>query len=114
MSLKIPIPEISKEYKSALTEYLLSLSKDDRNDFYTHLNRISGYAQSADVSMLMGTLGGAKTIDELINSTSGFEQATIKEFIKFHKEGYSGGDFQHIFLDAFLSIRADMLLCGLE
>ena len=114
MSYKIRIPNISNEYKVALKDYLLGLPKESRDDFYTHLNLISGYAQSADVSLFMSNLGGAKTIDELLDSTSGFEQATIKEFIRFHEEGYSGGDFQHIFLEAFLIIRTDMLLCGLK
>lgn len=114
MSLKLNIPDISKDYKGALADYLLDFPKDQRDDFYKYFNLVSGYCLNAEICMSMSGLGGAITIEELLNKSSGFELATLKEFIRFHKEGYSGGDFQHIFLNAFLSIRADMLMLGLK
>ena len=112
MSLKLNIPDISEDYKEALATYLLDLPKDQRDDFYKYLNLISGYCQNAQISLIMGGPDGVITIEEFLNKSSGFELATLKEFIRFHKEGYSGGDFQHIFLDAFLSIRTEMLMSG--
>ena len=112
MSLKLNIPEVSEDYKEALAIYLLDLPKDQRDDFYKHLNLISGYCQSVEISLTMSGLGGALPIEKLLEKSSGFELATIKEFLTFHKDGYSGGDFQHIFLDAFLSLRTDMILSG--
>jgi hypothetical protein len=111
-ALKLNIPEVSKDYKVALATYLLDLPMDQRDNFYKYLNLISGYCQSVEVSLSMSGLGGALPIEKLLEKSSGFELATIKEFLIFHKEGYSGGDFQHIFLDAFLSVRFDMLLEG--
>jgi hypothetical protein len=108
MSLKIPIPEVSKDYKIALATFLFDLPEDQRDDFYKYLNLISGYCQNVEISLSMHGLGGVKSIDELIKNATGFELATIKEFFQFHLDGYSGGDFQHIFLDAFLSVRFDM------
>ena len=110
MSEKLNIPEVTGDYKVAIADYLLNLPKEKRDDFYKHLNLISGYCQDADISMSMGNLGGAKSVEQLLWTTSGFEHATIKEFLKFHKEGYSGSDFQHIFLNAFLNVRMEMLL----
>lgn len=113
MSIKIDIPEVSTDYKGALFDYLLDLSKDQRDDFYKYLNLISGYCQSAEISHSMHGMGGAITIEELLKRTTGFEHATIQEFTRFHKEGYSGGDFQHIFLEAYLSIRTEMILSNI-
>jgi len=110
MSLKLEIPEVSIEYKLALADFLFALPEDKRDDFYKFLNLISGYCQNVEVSLSMHGLGGAKGIDELIANATGFELATIKEFFKFHLEGYSGGDFQHIFLDAYMSVRFEMLV----
>ena len=112
MSIKLNIPVVSIEYKGALATYLLGFPKSQRDDFYKCLNLISSYCQSAEVSMSMSGLGGAITIEELLNQSSGFKLATIKEFIRFHEEGYSGGDFQHIFLEAYLSLRTDMIMLG--
>jgi hypothetical protein len=114
MSIKLNIPEVSEDYRTSLATFLLDLPRSKRDDFYKYLNLISGYCQSAEVSLSMSGLGGAISIEELLNKSAGFELATIREFIRFHKEGYSGGDFQHIFLNAFLSIRADMLILGEE
>lgn len=110
MSLKLNIPEVSKDYKVALADYLLGLPKDQRDDFYKYLNLVSGCCQSVEICLSMSGLGGVITIDELLKKSSGFELATINEFTRFHKEGYTGGDFQHIFLDAFLSVRTEMLM----
>lgn len=109
MSLKLNIPEVSRDYKVALTNYLLSLPKDQRDNFYKYFNLISGYCQNAEISLSMNGLGGAITIKKLLNKSSEFELATLKEFIRFHNEGYTSGDFQHIFLDAFLSVRFSIL-----
>lgn len=108
MSIKLNIPEVSDEYRGKLARFLLDLPKDQRDDFYKYLNLVSGYCQNAKISLSMSGSGGALSIEELLKKSTGFELATLKEFIRFHKEGYSGGDFQHIFLDAFLSIRFDM------
>lgn len=103
MSIKLNIPEVSVEYRGALVSFLLDQPKDQRDDFYKYFNLVSGYCQNAEISMSMSGLGGVITIEELLNKSSGFELATLKEFVRFHKEGYSGGDFQHIFLDALES-----------
>jgi hypothetical protein len=110
MSLKIIIPEISDEYRGKLARFLLDLPEDQRDDFYKFLNLISGYCQGAEISLSMSGIGGVISIEELLEKSSGFELATLKEFIRFCKEGYSGGDFQHIFMDAYLSTRTDMLM----
>lgn len=110
MCFKIAIPEVSKDYKKALLTFLMNFPKDQRDNFYQYLNIISGYCQNVEISTCMSGMGGVLSVEELISKSSGFELATIKEFITFHKEGYSGGDFQHIFLNMFLSIRTDMLL----
>lgn len=107
---KLNIPEVSKDYRAALAAFLLDLPENKRDDFYRFLNLISGYCQRAEVSLTMSGLGGVIPIEELLNKVSGFELSTIQEFIRFHKEGYSQGDFQHIFLDAFLFLRINMLL----
>jgi hypothetical protein len=114
MSIKLNIPEVSEDYRASLATFLLDLPRSKRDDFYKHLNLISGYCQSAEISLSMSGLGGVISIEELLNKAAGFKPATIREFIRFYKEGYSGGDFQHIFLNAFLSIRADMIILGEE
>lgn len=112
MSIKIEIPEISREYRGAMIEYFMGMDKKERGDFYRHLNVISGYTQDVDVSMSMGGMGGCKTIEEYKNSSIGMERATIEEYIRFLEIGYSGGDFQHIFFEAYMCIRVDMLMVG--
>ena len=68
------------------------MQNNPNKDFDMLLNEISGYTQSVEVSISMEGMGGVKSISELISSTKGFEQATIKEFLRFHKLGYSAGD----------------------
>jgi hypothetical protein len=59
-------------------------------------------------------MGGAKSLPELLASTTdAFQLATYNEYVSFCKQGYSGGDFQHIFLEAYLSVRCDMLCATL-
>jgi len=112
MSMKITIPEVSPKYKKALITYLLDLPRGQRKDFYKHLNLISGYCQSVEISLEMDNIGGIIPLKELLNKSKGFKLATIKEFAQFHKDGYSGGDFQHIFFNAFLSVMFDIVYTG--
>jgi|WetSurMetagenome_2_1015567.scaffolds.fasta_scaffold237776_2 hypothetical protein len=111
MSLKIYIPEVSLKYKNILANYL----QTEESDLYTIFNIISGYIQEVEVSATFGeySLGGAKSLTALIESSTGFKLATIEEFLRFHAEGFSGGDFQHIFLEAYLTIRFNITIAGL-
>ena len=106
--MSINIPEVSKEYREALIIYLLGLSEKERSDFYYHLTLVAGYCQSVEISSTMCGMGGALSIEELLQTSTGFKNATFTEFLKFYKEGYSSEDFMHIFMDAYLSIRIDM------
>lgn len=109
--IKLNIPEASIEYQVALHTLLQNYTTDQiKVTFYTLLSLISGYCQDAEVSLSMTGMGGVISIEELLQNSSGFKLATIKEFLRFHKDGYSGGDFQHIFLDTFLSVLTDKCL----
>jgi hypothetical protein len=88
----------------------MSQPEDLRDDFYRFLNVVSGFCQEVEVSKSMCGMGGVKSYNELLSSCTGFKLATIEEFNRFHNEGYTGGDFQHIFLDAFLTVRFDTLI----
>jgi hypothetical protein len=118
------IPESSGEYRVALGEYLLDLPEVERKEFWKFLVMVSGLVQSVDVALSLNGLGGAcKTVEELrakihavqpeLTSRMRFELATLDEFERFYKDGYSAGDFQHIFLDTYMTVRFDMMWYGI-
>ena len=113
---KLEVPEVSGEYKVALGEYLLDLPEGDRKEFWCFLNQVSGVVQEVEIVVSLGGLGGGDLVskyrsknEKLPSARARFELATLKEFIRFHGVGYSASDFQHIFLQAYMAVRIEML-----
>jgi hypothetical protein len=99
---KLEVPDASICFKTALLEVVLDKGKDR---LYDILNEVSGHVLSCEASLVFGgDLGGCPTINELLEKSSGFELATIKEYSRLREFGYSESDFQHIFLKAFLEV----------
>ena len=101
--LKIEIPAVSATYREALAERICSLGpvKDHGKYFWETLNVISGACQDNDLLEAFG--GGAPCTDP-------FLLATKKEYAILHSEGYSGGDFQLIFLQTWIEVVTDLLI----
>lgn len=106
MSLKIEVPETSQAFKLWLYSYI----HDTKSRFWEILNFVSGEAQSVEMSVGFEGIGGCIGIDSLLAKSEC--KPLISELIIFNDLGYSGGDFQHILLAAYLDVAMESALNG--
>lgn len=104
MSLKIEIPETSDGFKEWLWNYLQS---ERFTGFWDLMGYVSGEAQGVHIH---STCGGCLPYDDW--HTSHQDKPLIEEYRKFHKDGYSEADFQHIFMDAYLDVAISLAMNG--
>ena len=105
MSYKIQIPKTSDSFNQWLFEKL-----QVNDDFYSLLNYIAGEGQSVELCSSFAGLGGGKTYEQLLESHK--DAPLIIELKSFFDQGYTAGDFQHIFLDAYLNVKMEMIVNG--
>ena len=55
-------------------------------------------------------MGGCINIEQLIENSQ--NRPLLKEIVYFNKLGYSGGDFQHIFLNTYTQVAMSRVLRG--
>jgi hypothetical protein len=105
MAYKIEIPETSKEFRGMLFDLLYPIPKDARGQaFWPAMVDVSGWCQSVEIEATMSPHCAVDT------PTTAWHGAVRKEFQRLYALGYSGGDFQHILLECWLTVMGDILL----
>lgn len=103
---KIQVPEASKEFDAWLFDRLqIDL------DFYNTLNYIAGVAQTVEIAVDFNGSGGAIKYEEHLEKST--DKVPMIEIKKLVDQGYTAGDVMHIYQDAYLKVRGNMVLAGL-
>ena len=104
---KINVPEASDEFD----DWLFSKLQVDM-DFYKLLNHVADIAQTVEISTdFDGACGAIKYEEHLEKCTDKVPMVEIKKLID---QGYTASDVMHIYLDAYLKVRGNMVLSGYQ
>lgn len=116
MAQTIFIPATKWKFKEAVAKKLLSLGdvKDHGKYFWEVFTEVSGYTYDLDIHQALG-----RDLHQLQPPANDFEAAVREEFLRLvgeteqeedSSDKFSGGDFQHVFLETWMHVAMDIMI----